>query len=243
MIKGIYDSASGMMPRMTQQDAVANNMANANTIGFKKDRIFIEAVGDAIARQIKTDFDWQKPLIDKSFVDFSQAEIDKTGNELDVAIEGNGFFVVDTENGNRYTRNGQFHLDASGFLTDSRGDKVLSDSGPIVLEIENPTIDEDGNIEVNGEQAARLRIVKFADPQALIRTDGVDFAAPDNVQPEKASGVRIRQGYLERSNVSILNQMIDMITSFRNFEAGQKVVQILDGTTDKSINNLGRIRA
>lgn len=240
MIKGIYNAVSGMMPRITKQDVIVNNMANANTIGYKRDRVFIEAVNKAVAKYIRTDFDWEKPMIEESFIDFSQAMIEKTENPLDIALDGRGFFVIQTDAGIRYTRNGQFHLDSVGALIDVNGNKVLSDSGPIIIENDQPVIDAVGNIEVNGEAVARLRIVDFDDPQQLSKDNGVSFMAPDGLEPREAAAVVVRQGFVERSNVSILDQMVDMISSFRNFETGQRSIQIQDETVQAAINRVGR---
>ncbi|MBD3169287.1 MAG: flagellar basal-body rod protein FlgF [candidate division Zixibacteria bacterium] len=240
MIKGIFEVASGMMPRITKQDVIANNMANTNTVGYKRDRVFLDKIVEEQAKLIHTDYDWQDPMINSAFIDHSQAILDKTDNSLDIALDGEGFFVIETGRGTRYTRNGEMHVDANGILKDARGNTYLSDAGPVILQNAEPSIDSEGNIFDGGEQVGRLRVVQFENPQALSKDDGVCFIAPEDVEPLPASGFSIRQGFLERSNVSILDQMVDMIATFRDFESGQKAITIQDEAIGQSINRVGR---
>ncbi|MBD3234620.1 MAG: flagellar basal-body rod protein FlgF [candidate division Zixibacteria bacterium] len=242
MIKGIYTAASGMVPRALQQELIANNMANSATAGFKRDRLFIEHLDRSSAKPLPSDYQWQQPMVEEPYIDFSQGMLEKTDKPLDVALEGDGFFVIDTENGTRYTRNGQFHLNSIGMLVNMRGEVVLSDTGPIILENNNPNIDANGNIEIDGEAISRLQVVRFDNPQELTKTDGVHFAAPDGLIAEPAREVTVRQGFLEQSNVEILHQMVDMIDGFRQFELGQKVIQTLDYINNKAVNEVGRTR-
>lgn len=240
MIKGIFDLASSMMPRLVKQDLISNNLANADSVGFKRDRVFIEAVKQEIAKYIGTDYDWQEPRIENPYIDFSQEVIEKTDNPLDVAIDGRGFFAVETDRGIRYTRNGQFHLDTNGTLMDIHGNIVLSEAGPIALDSDRPVIDSKGNISVNGEPAARLRVVDFRDLQALSKESGLLFSAPEGEETIPATDFTLRQGFVEPSNVSILDQMVDMLISYRNFETSQKSIAIQDETLEHSINRIGR---
>ncbi len=242
MIKGIYIAASGMMPRALQQELIANNMANSATAGFKRDRLFIEHLDRSSNKPLPSDYQWQQPMVDKPYIDFSQGMLEKTDKPLDVALEGDGFFVIDTENGTRYTRNGQFHLNSNGMLVNMRGEIVLSDTGPIILESNNPNIDSSGNIEVNRESISRLQIVQFDNPQELTKTDGVYFAAPDGLIAAPAADITVRQGFLEQSNVEILHQMVDMIDGFRQFEMGQKVIHTIDYINNKAVNEIGKTR-
>ncbi|MCP4633575.1 MAG: flagellar hook-basal body complex protein [candidate division Zixibacteria bacterium] len=240
MIKGIYDSASGLMPGLTKQKVISNNMANSNTVGFKRDGVFLKNMSEAEAKTIPKDYDWHKPMLSEPIVDYGQGRFEKTDKPLDIALEGRGFFTLLTENGIQFTRNGQFHLNEVGTLVNSNGDTVMSESGPVVLPNERPVIDVDGNIEVDGEVIAKLNIADFQNLDELNKTNGVNFIAPDGLEQIKSVKIAIRQGFLESSNVAILDQMVDMITSFRNFESGQKAIRIQDETVSKAVNTIGR---
>ncbi len=242
MIKGLYEAATSMFTNAFKQEAIANNLANSGTIGYKKDGIFAEAVSKAEQKYLPKDYDWEAPIKERHIIDMTQSSFRKTDMPLDLSIEGEGFFTIETENGIKYTRDGSFRLDPSGALVTANGDKVLSDSGPIILDTNNPSIDVEGNIETNGETLAKIKIVKFNNPENLVKAGNTEFTAPDGIEPQTATDYNVRQGYLEESNSSALNQMVDMITSFREFEIKQKMVQILDGVAQRSINNLGNIR-
>ncbi|OQX92729.1 MAG: flagellar basal-body rod protein FlgF [candidate division Zixibacteria bacterium 4484_95] len=242
MIKGIYTSASGMIPRTLKQEVFANNMANANTIGFKKDRVFLHQLRRA-KNGLMTDLKWEVPMVDGVYIDFSQGFTRQTERPLDVAIEGNGFFVVSTPEGERYTRDGEFSLTQEGVLVNKNGHPVLSDSGPITITGDDISISADGIISVDGSELAKIRIVDFDKPYNLTRVNyGYMALANEEIQAVNAEGYKVRQGYIEESNVNIIEQMVDMLVSFRAYEAGQKSIQAQDETLDKAVNDLGRVR-
>lgn len=241
MIKGIYTSASGMLPRMLKQEIFANNMANVNTVGFKKDGVFLRQLKQAQDGLI-TDLDWEIPMIDDVYIDFSQGQLHETQQPLDVAIEGDGFFAIGTPDGERYTRNGQFSLTPEGTLVDKNGFEVLSDAGPITISGDVITVSEDGTIAVDGSSVAKIKIVDFEKPYNF-RKEGLGYFAVDGeTGPASLSeNYQIRQGYVEQSNVNIIEQMVDMLISFRAFQAGQKAINSQDETLDKAVNDLGRV--
>jgi len=241
MIKGIYTSASGMLPRMLKQEAFANNMANAKTVGFKKDGVFLRQLKQAQDGLI-TDLDWEIPMVDNIFIDFSQGQLHETDQPLDVAIEGDGFFTIGTPEGERYTRNGEFSLTPEGTLVDKNGFEVLSDAGPITVSGDNITISEDGNISVDGSTVAKIKVVDFEKPYNFLKAGFGYFIADDESGAAIPSeNYQIRQGFVEQSNVNIIEQMVDMLTSFRAYQAGQKAIHAQDETLDKAVNDLGRV--
>lgn len=242
MIKGIFTSASGMIPRILKQEIYANNLANANTVGYKKDGAFFHQLEKARADLI-TDFDWEIPFIDDIYVDFSQGSPRQTLQPLDLAIEGDGFFVVKTPAGDRFTRDGEFRLAADRTLVNKNGHPVLGESGPIVIPGDDISIAIDGMISSDGAQIGKLKLIDFPKPYGLKKAEyGYFIPGDETIQPINAEGYSVRQGFLEDSNVNIIEQMVDMLVSFRAYEAGQKAIHSQDETLDKAVNQLGRVR-
>ena len=180
-------------------------------------------------------------MIDKLYVDHTEGSLEATGRDLDVAIQGDGFFVVETPTGEAYTRNGNFTLSPDGTLVNADGFPVLSEGGPITLTDEKVTIGTDGVVTLGNALVSRLRLVAFEDAGELIKTSGTLFTAPANVLPIAPATMNVRQGYLEKSNVNIMREMVDMIDSYRMFETGQKMIQIQDDTLSKAVNELPRV--
>lgn len=242
MIKGIYTSASGMLPRMLKQEIFSNNMANVNTTGFKSDDVFMQVLDDVSQDNSLTGEPWEKPMVDGIYTEFEQGMMERTDNNKDVALEGSGFFAIETENGIRYSRAGNFSISPQGILIDARGNTVLSDSGPIPVIGNDVAIGTDGSISVDGANIAKLKIVDFDKPYKLAKTDGGYFVPADpNAAPKAATECQVRQGYLEKSNVNVIGVMVDMLASFRAYEAGQKAIQSQDETLEKAVTELGRI--
>jgi len=244
MIKGIYNTAASMVPRVRKQEVIANNMANAETAGYKQDSLFLRVFkSQPEVKSLKNlnGPSWGVRMIDKLYVDHTEGSLEATGRDLDVAIQGDGFFVVETPTGEAYTRNGSFTLGPDGTLVNADGFPVLSESGPITLTDEKVTIGTDGVVTLGNALVSRLRLVAFEDAGELIKTSGTLFKAPANVLPIAPATMNVRQGYLEKSNVNIMREMVDMIDSYRMFETGQKMIQIQDDTLSKAVNELPRV--
>ncbi len=244
MIKGIYNTAASMVPRVRKQEVIANNMANAETAGYKQDSLFLRVFKNQQNLKGLKNLQgpsWETRMIDKLYVDHTEGALEATGRDLDVAIQGDGFFVVQTPTGEAYTRNGTFTLGPDGTLINSDGFPILSEGGPLTLTDEKVTIGTDGVVTLGNSNVGRLRIVSFEDPGELIKTTGTLFTAPINVAPTAPTAINVRQGYLEKSNVNIMREMVDMIDSYRMFETGQKMIQIQDDTLSKAVNELPRV--
>lgn len=244
MIKGIYNTAASMIPRVRKQEVIANNMANAETAGYKKDSLFLRVFNSQQNLKDPRSLQgpsWEVRMIDKLYVDHTEGALEATGRDLDLAIQGDGFFVLETPNGEAYTRNGAFSLGADGTLMSSDGFPVLSESGPITLTDEQITVGNDGMVTVGTANIGRLRIVNFENPGELVKTSGTLFAAPATATPIAPLSVDVRQGYLEKSNVDIMREMVEMIDSYRMFETGQKMIQIQDESLSKAVNELPRV--
>ena len=180
-------------------------------------------------------------MVDDIYIDYSQGDLDQTGVDTDFAIDGDGFFAVQTENGIMYTRSGDFSLSPQGILVDKQGNPVLTDSGPLAIQADTFTVNDDGTVTINDYAAGRIRVVDFEKPYQLRKVGDSYLAPKDPTAVERPSAdYRIRQGYLEKSNVNIVEVMVDMLSSFRAYEAGQKAIQAQDETLDKAVNDLGR---
>ncbi|MEP0549120.1 MAG: flagellar hook-basal body protein [Rhodothermales bacterium] len=236
MLLRLRNAAASMSEMNRQQERTANNLANANTVGFRRDRTFtdvlsnrIDAEGNPISRRTTT-----------QWADSQQGAFEATGNPLDVALGGEGFLVVTDDAGaTRYTRAGRLTPMPDGTLMTPDGFTVQGADGPIQLP---PTggdiaITAEGAIRVGGEQVGALQLVGFPEGTAFERLDGATFAT--NAAPEPLAEPDVRQGFIETSNVNPLAEMTDMITHFRLFESQQKMLQTTDQTLGAITRDLG----
>jgi flagellar basal-body rod protein FlgF len=203
-------------------DIIANNIANLNTTGFKATGSKFEEFLMPVAREVDvTGVDRQLSfVIDRgSWHDLSQGPIELTGNPLDIALDGNGFLVVQTPDGERYTRNGALQINAAGELVTADGFPVLSEGGRIVFQPNDGdvTIGRDGTVAVPDGIRGRLRIVSFAAPQALRKDRASTYAAPADLVPEPAANTRVIQGAVEKSNVKSVAELTRMIEVSRAY--------------------------
>jgi flagellar basal-body rod protein FlgG len=176
------------------------------------------------------------------YTDFSEGPSRHTGNPLDVALEGDGFFSVRTPSGVGYTRQGSFSLNPDSVLVTSDGYPVMGDGGEITIEGQSVAIDQEGYITVDGNEVGRLQIVSFADPNKLEKVRGTLFKpSASGPAPQPVENTVVKQGYLENSNVNAIRMMTDMITEMRMVEAYQRMIRSSDSANTKAINELGRI--
>ncbi|BCS80226.1 flagellar hook-basal body protein [Anaerocellum diazotrophicum] len=254
MIRGIYTSASGMILNQKLMDITANNVANVSTTGFKRDVAQVESFRNMLVYRIYDKVSSPDNAIgymslgsDVSRIvsDFSQGLYIKTDEPLNLAIRGNGFFTVEMPNNQGtqqilYTRNGAFTLNSRGELVTLDGFYVLGQNGRIVLQSGGQVrIDEQGNVYQNGRLVDRLRVVDFQDKQLLRKVGNNLFEADALSQPIPFSG-KIIQGYLEGSNVNSVQEMVNMISVLRAYEANQKAFTIQDETLQKAVNEIAR---
>jgi flagellar basal-body rod protein FlgF len=243
MIKGLYRSASAMLPRIKMQEITANNLANASAPGFKRDMLFTKELSAAKARQIPRKSDWETPMIDQVYTEYEQGMLEKTDNPLDLGLEGDGFFVLETDDGQTMlSRSGSFTVSPAGFLVSPEGHRVLGDGGPIAVGEGSITISESGQVEVDSNAIGTIRVANVEDKTALQKVGQSEFMIPEGVEPIAAVNYAIRQGYLESSNVNLIKEMVDMIISFRNYEADAQSLKTQDDSLEKLINNVGRVR-
>ncbi|SHE59565.1 flagellar basal-body rod protein FlgG [Caldanaerobius fijiensis DSM 17918] len=249
MIRGLYIAATGMVDQMARLDTISNNLANVNTTGFKKDYNVSKSFSDIMLMAQNYADPSQNTrnigIINYGvwsggvYTDLSQGGLQKTDNPLDLAIDGNGFFVVQNGNKIMYTRDGHFKRDQNGLLVTAEGLPVLGVNGNIILPPGDINIDVSGAIYVNGKYVDRLRIVDINQNGAnTITKIGDDLiTGPLGNRP---LGM-IRQGYVELSNVNPIVEMVDMIDVTRAYEANQKVITAMDDTLNKAVNDVGKI--
>lgn len=264
--KGIYSAVSGAMAQTSRLDTIANNLANVNTTGFKKDRqVFSEYLSTferpsdvinvpRVPASIESFYDMQGG--DNAYVNpagtytnFEQGSLRSTGSSLDVALEGKGFLEVLTPQGVRWTRNGGMQIDGSGRLVNKDGFPVLRDGQQdpsqrtIQASSPNITISQKGDIFDGGNTVGRLSVVDFAIPDDLQKVGNSLYALKGNAksQPMPTSDVRIHQGHMEASNVNVVEEMTDMISANRVFEATQHAIKAHDQMDDKLINQVGKV--
>jgi flagellar basal body rod protein FlgG len=243
MSSGAYIALSGLQARAAQLERIASDLANVGTSGYKAERgttAAAEREPDAFARMLRSAVD----VADGPHaVDFRPGAITTTGRDFDMAIDGRGFFAIDTPEGVRYTRNGHFTRRADGVLSTAEGYAVLGDDGPLTLP-ENGgrvMVGDDGQIRVGETLVGRPRIVDFGAYDQLGRQDGAMFRTGSGLTPTPAEGARLVVGSLEQSNVGLVERMAQMTEVTRTFEALQRGVTILMNDLDgRAISELGR---
>ena len=266
MWRGLYTAAAGMITETKRTDTLANNLANADTAGFKRDVAINEEFEPMLMRRIN-DYD---PTLDitafKRFrlntkdpavgtlglgayiaeiaVDREQGSFQTTGNPYDVAISGNGFLAVQTDNGVRYTRDGALFRSNAGILENMKGQAVLDQNEqPITIpgNVRQITIGAQGQIYADGRQLAQMMFVEFGPDRRAVLKQGDNLWQPqEGAQISPATG-EIQQGMLERSNSNVVNEMVALINNQRIYEAGAKAVIAQDSLLDKAANELGRV--
>lgn len=273
MIRGLYTAASAMIKDTIKQDTISNNLANLNTVGYKRHNTIHRDFKNMLLHRMHTpqpelntisdvssvtNFLAQSPpvpmgylgmgsQIGGSYVDHENGAFTETGNPLDVALQGEGFFVVEGKDGLMYSRNGSFTLNNEGELTTHEGYRVVGEQGPIKLDVDGKVeISLEGDIfsvksvnnQVVKELKGRLQLVDFSDYQQLLKRGNSFYMAPDNM-PALASTANTLQRNLEMSNVDLAHEMVNMITAMRSYELGQKAIHTQDEMSGKVINEVG----
>ncbi len=242
MIPGLYTAVSGMVNQQTMLEVITNNLANVNTVGYKKNDLDFSGMFNSLPNEDGTYSQLNLDNVSASFfTDFSEGKIQQTDNAFDLALSGDGFFTIQHPDGIRYTRSGNFTLDNSGNLVTIDGYPVLGSNGTIQIQGKALEIDSSGQIIVDGIQTEKLRIVDFAKPYQLEKAGYNTFTNPN--QAELNSNAVVRQGYLEMSNANPIHEMVKMIETMRIYESYQKTIQLFNETLEKSNSELGKINA
>lgn len=253
MSQGIYIATSGSLLQERKLEVLANNLANASTPGYKEDKIAFKSylMTSEMPVQPVQDLDNNLSTQDPGGAyaamltietNFSQGDLQFTDNPLNLAMMGPGFFVVNTPQGERYTRQGTFSIDAKGQLVTSGGyplkGKGLSDIRSGKLEI-----DTQGNLFLNGVPKGTLELVEFMNPQSALQKQGNNLYAlqPQHDFPQKADKTIVKQGFLELANINSVKEMVNLIQVTRLYESFQKVIWSINESTGKAINEVGRL--
>jgi flagellar basal-body rod protein FlgF len=242
MTKGISISAAGLRPMMTRLEVIANNLANINTAGFKRDAVFSDALKDAQSGVAYSTGDSTGVDLTR-VVDYTEGSFSQTNSPLDCAIQGRGFFAVETPAGRQYTRNGHFSISADGALVTQQGYPVLGENGEIhfpdfhSMSGDQIRISGVGEVSVGNQVVGKLRVANFDNLSSLSKTSEQLFASTTPELPAEPDGnsLAVRQGFLEESNVDGLQEMMEMIEMSRTFETGQRLIQSQDSTLDKTM--------
>jgi flagellar basal-body rod protein FlgG len=250
MIKGLYTAAAGLATAQLRLGVVSNNVANAQTPGYKQDQL-PDQLGKALdLQQYATTPQGQGigsitlgPEVGVSQLDLTAGPMQETANPLDLAIGGSGFFATQATDGTvRYTRDGGFRMDANGALRSRDGSPVLdTNNQPITLpQNGDVAVAADGTILANGNEVAKLQMVDFAPGTQLNKVGNGMFTAPAGATPQPTQGVQVYQGYLEASNVDMTESMVATMNLVRAYEANQKLLQMQDETLKQTVNQVGK---
>lgn len=246
MIRGLYLATDGMLTQERRIDVVIHNLSHAETVGFKEDKLLTQSFEDQmVARVYGYDTRHATPIgpfssgvfLDETTTLFTPGPFEETGLDTDLAIEGDGFFVVTTPKGPRYTKAGHFTVSAEGYLVTPEGYTVQGQQGPIQTNGQPFSVDQNGLVRtVNG--TSQLQLVRFADLSAL-RKEGENLYSSQTA-PEQG-GVMVRQGFLEQSNVDLADQVTNLILIQRQYELNQRVLRLMDERLGHSVNEIARI--
>ncbi len=236
---GAMEALEGARILERKLEVTSNNLANANTTGFKSAKVtfheYLLKEQDGTNRTAKGERGW---------ADFSAGSLRKSDNPYDMAIDGPGFFVVQGPDGPLYTRAGNFTLNDNYQLVTKEGYPVLGDGAPITLEDTTGSgvwLSEDGHFFVDETIASKIDVVSFDNPQALKRMGSNYFQATQGAGPPAPTDSPVKQGYVEMSNVNGVMEMVHLIDLNRGYEAQQKSLQAIDQLDDKAVNNLGKV--
>lgn len=250
MVRGWYIGASGMNVQQNRLDTIANNLANVDTAGYKKDVTSIKSFSELLLRRKDFDGVYENPFgsadaapiigkiglgaeTNENFIDFSEGSLKLTNTSTDFALHGKGFFVIQTPQGERYTRNGNFIIGKEGILETKDGYPLLGENGYIHVEDDKFMINEDGMIySKEGDFIDRVKVVRF-DNERYLKKMGNSLWSSNNISgdayiAEGKERPRMLQGYMETSNVNVVNEMVKMIEVNRAYEANQKTIQSED---------------
>lgn len=257
MVRGLYTGWTGMANEQKRLDIISNNLANAATVGYKKDNVTNQSFDNFLTLKIKdaSELYNNRPIgtmnlgvkLGEVYTDYKQGSLRETGNTFDLAIEGKGFFKVSTVDaaGNqaiKYTRDGSFTLNQDGKVVDVSGNSLMGESGEITLpaNASDIAIDTDGSIFADGVYIDKIITTDFEDYNYLKKQGDNMYTALDGAGAVTGTA-SIRQGYTEQSNVNVITEMVDMIAVSRAYEANQKVIQTIDGTLDLAVNSVGKV--
>lgn len=259
MLKGLYTAYTGMLNEQNRMDILTNNLANASTVGYKKEGTTSQSFDDILTVKIKDQSVGLQNVkavginnpgvkIGENYTDYSQGSFRVTENTYDLALGGDGFFAVEFTNkagetSTMYTRSGQFTLNKDGYLVNENGDYVLSTQNQRIRlnTLIDAKINTDGTIIQNNAAVARIQVTDFEDYNYLEKY-GETYYRPVEGARTTAADATVNSGYLEMSNVKVVSEMVNLISISRAYETNQKVIQTYDNTLEVAVTQLGRVQ-
>lgn len=245
MNSGMYAAVSGSVAAMRRLDIISNNLANVNTPGYKKDKMSFEGllagpVNPPAVPQGKT----ADPILQKEnvYIEYASGPVTQSGNPLDLALDGDGFFAVTTPEGTAYTRQGNFRTSPDGTLVTVDGYPVQGSNGsPVRVQGNRIEIDSKGEVTVDGSPTGTISVVDFDKPYALNKIGNALFVPADPQATPRTGKAQVMQSHLEGSNVESVSEMVQLIETNRYFEACSKVIRGFDDMAAKAANDIGRV--
>jgi len=259
MVKGLYTAYTGMVNEQNRMDIMTNNLANASTVGYKKEGSTSQSFNDVLTVKIKDQSAGMRNAqkigiknpgvkIGENYTDYSQGSFRITDNTYDLALSGDGFFAIEFTNkagetDTKYTRAGQFTLNKDGYLVTEEGDYVLDTQNRRIRlnTLIDSQITEDGTIYQNNRAVAKIQVTDFADYNYLEKY-GETYYQPIEGAKTIAANAQVKSGYLEMANVQIVSEMVNLISITRAYESNQKVIQTIDGSLDVAVNQIGKLQ-
>lgn len=259
MLKGLYTAYTGMINEQHRMDTMTNNLANASTVGFKKEGATSQSFDDILTVKIKDQSVGLQNVqrigtnnpgvkIGENYTDYTQGSFRVTDNTYDLALGGEGFFAIEYTNkagetSTMYTRAGQFTLNRDGYLVNENGDYVLGTQNQRIRlnTLQDSEISSNGTIIQNGVEVARIQVTDFEDYNYLEKF-GETYYRPVEGARTVQTGATVNSGYLEMSNVQVVSEMVNLIAITRAYESNQKIIQTYDDTLDVAVNQLGRVQ-
>lgn len=256
MLRGLYTGYTGMRSQLEKMDTISNNLANVDTVGFKKDQVILTSFSEVLTYKLNDpEVPHSKNIgtmslgakVDEIYTDHMQGSLKQTDQLLDIALQGQGMIKVgelqaDGSIVQKYTRDGSFKIDQQGRLVTNDGLFVLGEEDlPITIGSENVRINDDGSIWNSEVRMGKINVVGIEDPLTL-RKQGSSLYTATDATVEIAFTGTIEQGFVESSNANSIEEMINMINVMRSYETNQKIIQTYDSTLDKAVNQVGAVR-
>ncbi len=253
IIKGLYTAASAMLAQKQNMKVITNNLTNADTDGYKRQGVVQSTFSEMLITKITRGN--SEPIgrlgtgvsLHDSYTDFSAGGYEFTDNKLDLALKGRGFFVVETPQGRRYTRNGNFTLNSKGEIVTQEGNFLLNTEGRHIQTLPDRELNIDGygNLHFEDLTGGRIQVVDFTDYNILAKEGDNNYRLKEGINEndylQNADNCQVVEGYLENSNVNIVEEMVKMIEATRAYETNQKMIQNMDSTLDKAVNQVARL--
>lgn len=251
MLRSFYIATTGMLSQRSKMDVIINNITNIDTTGYKKDQVVTRSFEDMLLERLNDPSILNRNTyvggqntgiyVDELITDFTQGPMEETGLQTDLAITGDGFFCIQTPEGIRYTRDGNFQVDANGTLLTQDGYYVLGENGGMInVGTGDFSVKSDGSIFAGEQQVGKLRIAQFADIGVLRKAGGNLYYPYGGQQPTVMQNPTVAQGMLEGSNLDLGREMAEMLMTNRVYESNQRILRMVDESLSRTVNDIAK---